>query len=311
MQMTRLSALFGSNMKTYKLPGWIAVGISTAISSVWAYWGIIENFHEGWFHDSLWQNLLLMFIQYLSIPIIFVLLTVIAVRWRRAGAAAFIAAAIGLGVFFHGAHISVTALLALPPVILGLLFWFGTPKPKKLAFIIPVALPLIIILGLGIPEGVKVTNRLNDGNFGARLVQGNGIELVWAPAGPGWTDSGTSWEEAQKICRYLSEDGTALEDTPQDIWRLPTVEEAVRSMSRHGVNAGGIWDSETEKASYDRKPDKETPLWNNRSEVIYYWTSTETDEKHAYIVVYDGSVYSKDKRGSASLGFRAVKVPND
>jgi hypothetical protein len=34
--------------KTRRILGWIAVGFSIAISSVWAYWGISEAFHEGW-----------------------------------------------------------------------------------------------------------------------------------------------------------------------------------------------------------------------------------------------------------------------
>ncbi len=50
---------------------------------------------------------------------------------------------------------------------------------------------------------------------------------------------GVPWEEAVRRCRHLTEEGTALADTPQDVWRLPIVEEAVRSMHRHGNNSGG------------------------------------------------------------------------
>jgi len=301
-------------MNTYRklnnILGWIAVGISTAIASFWAYWGIVENFHEGWYFESLLQNISLMFIQYLSFPIIFILLTLIAIRWRRIGGSILFVTAIGLGVFLSGAHFSVLALILPPLVILSLLFWFGRPAPRRYAYIIPVIIPVIIMFSLGIPNVVKVSQRLNDGDFNARLVEANGTELIWAPAGPGCPDHGVTWDEANRICKYLSSDGMVIEDTPQNIWRLPTVDEAVSSMTRRGANAGGIWNPETDKASYEIEPDKETPLWNPHSQIIYYWTSIEINEQRAYIVVYDGAVHSKNKRNADSLGFRAVKFPD-
>ena len=133
----------------------------------------------------------------------------------------------------------------------------------------------------------RLSGRINDGDFGARLVEGNGLKLVWAPAGPGWPlqiggareDRMMVWAEAVRRCRHLKEDGLTLDDSPRDIWRLPTVEEAVRSMARHGQNAGGVWDAQSALASYRIKPDKETPLWNPHSMVIYWWTGTEVDEE--------------------------------
>jgi hypothetical protein len=311
MQMNFLSNLAGTNNRINKIFGWIAVGISTAIAALWSFWGIVENFHEGWFHESLIQNISLMFIQYLSIPIIFIILTMIAIKWRRIGGALCFLAAIGLGIFLWGAHISVMALIVLPLVILGLLFWFGSPEPKKYAYLIAVIIPVMVILGFGIPNGVKISQRINDSNLNARMVTGNDVELIWAPDGPGWPGHGISWDEANNICRYLSADGMVIENTPQNIWRLPTVDEAVRSMSRHGINASGIWNPDTEKASYEIEPDKETPLWNPNSQIIYYWTATGLDEDTAYMIVYDGKVYPRNKSGSGSLAFRAVKNPGD
>jgi hypothetical protein len=77
------------------------------------------------------------------------------------------------------------------------------------------------------------------------------------------------------VCQYLSEDGLTLASMPQHIWRLPTVDEAVRSMARHVQNSGGVWDADIAKATYKTTPDKESPLWNVRSQVIYWWTATE------------------------------------
>ena len=87
-----------------------------------------------------------------------------------------------------------------------------------------------------------------------------------------------------------------MTDQNQDIWRLPTVEEAVSSLTR--------------RASYSLQPDKESPLWKVHSPVIYWWTATEIDEDRAYIIVYDGKVWPRSKDfGPDYLGFRCVKSP--
>jgi len=86
------------------------------------------------------------------------------------------------------------------------------------------------------------------------------------------------------------------------------VDEAVRSMARHGQNSAGVWDAETAQASYAVTPDKESPLWNVHSQVIYWWTDTELENGRAYIIVYDGRVWPRAKDyGPAYLGFRCVK----
>jgi hypothetical protein len=93
-----------------------------------------------------------------------------------------------------------------------------------------------------------------------------------------------------------------------NIWRLPTVDEAVRSLVRHGHNAEGIWDMKEKRAYYKIQPDKESPLWNVHLKTIYWWTSTEADESKAYIVVYDGGIWPRTKTLKADyLNFRAVK----
>jgi hypothetical protein len=149
---------------------------------------------------------------------------------------------------------------------------------------------------------------VDDGDRSARRVAGNGVDLIWAPEGPGWPANGLTWEEAKRRCRHLTEDGLSLAQTPQDIWRLPTLEEAVRSMHRHGRTSGGSWDSARARASYQRTPDKESPLWNIHSQVIYWWTATEANEGEAYIIVYDGQVWPRPKGARwGYLGFRAVR----
>ena len=109
-------------------------------------------------------------------------------------------------------------------------------------------------------------------------------------------------------CGFLAEDGLTLGDEPVDIWRLPTREEVIRCLTRRDQNAGGDWDARTEQATFQVRPDKESPIWDPHASLIYLWTSESMDNDRAWIVVYHGGVFSKRKRtGSPSLGFRAVK----
>src|SRR5208282_5559612 len=178
----------------------------------------------------------------------------------------------------------------------------------RVAAVIVLGLPLLVVLAFGVEPAIRVAGRMDDGNRGLRLVEGNDLRLEWAPQGPGWPDEGVTWTKAKRRCQYLSANGSTLADTPQDVWRLPTVEEAVKSMARHGHNCGGVWDEELGKAFYVITPDKEAPLWNTRSKVIYWWTATELDEERAYMIVYDGKVWSRQKRfGPSYFSFRAVR----
>jgi hypothetical protein len=104
--------------------GWIGVGLSMLITSVWAFWGIVENFHEGWYQETLIKNLGLMFIQYLSPMIIFMLVTLASIHWRRIGAGLHFLIAILALFFFNAFSNAATFLIILPLVGIGLLYWF-------------------------------------------------------------------------------------------------------------------------------------------------------------------------------------------
>ena len=291
-----------------KIIGWVAVGLSTVITCGWAFWGIIENFHEGWYFESLWMNLGMMFVQYLSPMLIFLGVTLISIFWPRLGGGLHGLIALFAIWFFQAFSNAATFLIILPLIGLGVMHWFGRPQPRKVAVSLAVGLTMLTLLISGIAPALRVSQRVNDGVLQARLVYGNGVDLVWAPDGPGWPREGGDWYDAQQTCQHLSEDGLTLTTTPQHIWRLPTVDEAVRSMAHHGQNSAGDWDVENAEATYNTKPDKESPLWNVHSQVIYWWTATEIDEERAYIIVYDGRVWPRSKQfGPAYLGFRCVK----
>lgn len=289
--------------------GWFAVALSTSIACFWAFWGIIENFHEGWFHTSLLLNVGLMFVQYLSPLIIFVSLSLLAIAFPRVGGAAHALIGLLLDLLLFDLNDRVAMLFVIIPMLsLGMLYWQGRPQPRRAAYWIIAGLPTLILIICGVEPTMRVAGRVNDGNLEERLIEGNGVRLKWAAEGVGWPREGVSWHEAAKRCRQLSEDGRSLADTPKNVWRLPTVEEAVRSMSRHGANSGGVWNAQTKVVIYRVRPDKESPLWNVHSQVIYWWTATEVDGENAYIIVYDGKIGSRRKRfAPGTLGYRCVK----
>jgi len=293
-----------------KVIGWLAVGISIAITCFWAFWGIIENFHEGWYNESLLSNVGLMFVQYLSPMLIFMGVTLISIYWPRIGGGLHVIFALLAVWFFQAISNAATFLIITPLIGLGLLYWFGRPRPRHIAVSLAIGLPILTLIISGIEPVLRVSQRLDDDNLQARLVQGKGVKLLWAPEGSGWPRTGTDWYEAQQVCQHLADDGLTIAPAPQLIWRLPTVDEAVRSMTRHGQNSGGVLDPELAEATYQTTPDKESPLWNVHSQVIYWWTATEVDEERAYIIVYDGQVWPRAKHfGPAYLGYRCVRQP--
>jgi len=296
--------------KRRKIVGWTAVIISTSLASLWAFWGAIENFHEGWFYNSFWQNIAMMLIQYASPMLIFLVLALVSLRLPRLGGVLHIALGIGVALLFRLP--AALLFISAPLVLLGLAYIYGRPTPVKWAFRVAIGVPLVLYIGFSIEPAVRVAGRYDDSNREARLVEGNGVRLIWAPEGPAWPRKGVRWAEAQRICSYLKEDGRSLSDSMQNVWRLPTIDEAVRSLTRHGTNAGGLWDAVNGAATYGTMPDKESPLWDTHSMIIYWWTSAEKDSASVYRVVYNGGVHPMPKTmGMGSMAFRAVKRPKE
>jgi len=297
--------------KKQKIIAWIAVGISAIFANLWAFWGTIENFHEGWYFENFLNNVLMMFGQYLLMPLVFIILASVSIKWNKIGSILHLLLAFCAYLFFSGMKAGFL-FVVMPLIGLAMLYWFGKLEKKKLAYSLVAGVPLLIIFSFGLFNGIRVAKRYNDNNFDARAIKGNGIKLIWAPQGSGWPDTGTNWNDAKKICAHLNEDGKTLNDSELNIWRLPTVNEAVRSQVYHGNNAGGVWNEKTKSASYKDQPDKESPLWNMHLKTIYWWTSTEVNDKQAYIIVYNGGVWPRDKKMKVGyLNFRAVKEIRD
>jgi hypothetical protein len=293
--------------RTDLLLGWIAVSISVLFTSLWAFWGIVENFHEGWYFHSLWDNLALMLGQYLIAMLVFLAFALLGLKWPRIGGAVHVLFGCSLPMWFIRNN-SGALFLSLPMVVLGIAYWFGRPEPKSWAYRAVLIVPLAVLIAFGAEPAWRVSQRFDDGNLGTQIVVGQGVRLQWAPQGPGWPDGGTTWEEARAVCSKLSADGLSVGDSALSLWRLPTAEELVRSATRHDLNCGGVWDSVTHRGTYQTEPDKESPLWNVHSKVIYWWTANELSDSTALIYVYNGALFPRIKRIKPGyLAFRAVR----
>lgn len=293
--------------RTAPLLGWTAVSVSVLFTSLWAFWGIIENFHEGWYSYSLWNNLALMIGQYLIAMFVFLGFGLISIKWPRIGGAVHILFGCSLPVWFIRNNTG-ALFLSLPMIALGLLNWFGRPEPKAWAYRAMLLIPLAVLISFGAEPAWRVSGRIDDGNLGARTIDAEGVALQFAPQGPGWPGDGVTWQQAREICAKLSDDGLHVGDSTLNLWRLPTAGELVRSSMRHSASCGGVYDSLKSQATYQTTPDKESPLWDIHSKVIYWWTGTELNDSTALIYVYNGALYPRQKRiHPGYLAFRAVR----
>jgi hypothetical protein len=294
-----------NDSRARQIVGWTAVVFSTALASFWAFWGSVENFHEGWYYREWWRNVGLMAVQYL--PWMFIPMTAGLIGlWRpAAGVAAHVALAIGVFRLFDIREAG-GLLIGLPVLLLAVLYGFGRPRPVKWARRVLIGIPLVTVVASGAYPGWRVLTRPHTVDLSMRRISGNGVNLIWAPAGPGWDERGFTWFEATRRCEYLTADGGALAVTPQRVWRLPTVDEVVRTMSWRGRNAGGVW--QAGRATFRVMPDKEAPLWHPYSQIIYWWTADEIDGDHVYRVAYNGYVTRMNKKiGAGYLACRCVR----
>jgi hypothetical protein len=121
--------------------GWMAVGISVLIMCLWAFWGTAEAFHEGWYYRSLWANLRLTTVQYLRPWLLLLFPALVALRWPRLALPFFLTLAMAAALYYRrGAGV---VLIALPLAILGALFRFGHPNPKRWAWRALLILPWV------------------------------------------------------------------------------------------------------------------------------------------------------------------------
>ena len=348
-----------------RLPGLLASGLMFVATGLWTFWGFMEMYYEGWGQPGLYPLI------YLSVAAAFLAFWLLAEAWPRLGGWLIIV----FGMLFTGWIFSMQ-LRRGAPTITGLLTWIpvtamvvlvgalfvvegrrrrrsgdrrGTAAHGWLRRNVRLLLPPGAFLAIGIVCTALSWNvflRVDDGDRGARLIRGNDVTLVWAPAGPGWAQSEggipgnlswnaialygmepvgfsekperegrhATWEEMERygLFRYLAADGVTLSQDPQDIWRMPTVDEIVRSLVRGGENAGCTFpeDLDRGRARCDRSTDKETPLWAPDYPFIYMWAGQEHDSVAAFYVGYNGWVRHQPKSwGNPRHGYRFVRAP--
>jgi hypothetical protein len=217
-------------------------------------------------------------------------------------------------------------------------------------YVIALTPPLLTAIGVTVLFVPLLLARYNDDDRSARRIEGNGVALIWAPESPGWNwhplkgvGRYPSWDdlalygvppvgihEARKLeqgehapqaamratglCRYLSADGFTLMPEPQDIWRMPTTDEIVRSLVREGISAGCTWDGKSTSADCQRQPNKDAPLWAPDESPIYFWAADEYNVRETWYVpytgggLYGGMIDHQTKSwGNARHGFRCVR----
>ncbi len=325
----------------------------------WTYWSAGEMYHEGWW--GAWYNRL----PYL-VPVAATLIpTLVAFRWPIGGGIVIILVGT-FTLFFFGNNVAfiglAIALVGVAFLVDGILKRRGTSDGiitstpwwrRRWRYLLAIGVPMIVFTSVSAYMLPIVLTREDDGDRSARLVEGNGVLLVWAPDGPGWNwrqpwGGYPSWQDialygvapvgmgekpgygrqgegdgeivfatqedmAQtNLCRYLSADGTTLLDEPQDIWRMPTTDEVIRSLGRHGENAYCTWRGEyRERVKCDVLPDKESPLWATDQPAIYYWTADSHSEERGYFVAYNGTVNAAYKLGgNPRHSYRCVRGPD-
>jgi len=356
----------------HRLPGYIATLLVILTTSFWTFWGVAEMYHEGWGMPFPLP------LRYLVPGAACLAFTLVALTWPRVGGWLLII----IGLLFSSWWARLAAgrgwlnwrwvLMALLPfagslVIVGVLFllearyrrqcraegWKG-PRNwwlRHLRYVLAVGIPLLVVIVTTAFFAPPALSRVDDGDRGARLIEGNGVTLIWAPKGPGWNwkqpwGGYPSWDmlalygvepvgfedkpgyeerhatmkdmETTGLCRYLSRDGMALMPEPQDIWRMPTAEEVVRSLVSGGENAGCVLRREPDPdggehwyADCERRPNKDTPLWAPDEEPIYYWAVDEYDEEEAWYVSFTGGVLGHQPKdwGNPRHGYRCVREP--
>jgi len=342
------------------LPGWIATGVALIAGTMVSFTGAASMFYEGWG-------------QPFPVPLLYLLpgaaclvLCLVALRWPLAGAVLLLAAGAAGGVWWLlgqierdgvSAQVLMTLAILFGPVVVAaglfllearhrrLLRAEAAQPPRRwitrnIRYLLVAGVPVLSVATLSAVRLPEVLSRHDDGLRGARLIEGNGVTLVWAPQGPGWNrmerDGGyPSWSmiasygippagvtttggipesgleradmEQTGICAYLNEDGTELRGEPSHVWRMPTADEIVRSLTRDGENSGCAWDGQSTHAVCRTPPDKETPLWAPDQPPIYYLAVDVPDEEHALGVNYTGGI-TYHRRSSRGQGFRCVKA---
>lgn len=342
-----------------RVPGVVATAMLAAFVGFWTFWSFAELYYEGW--DMPFPQPL----AYLIPCAVALALGAATLAWPRAMGVVIV----GLSVLFYAWAIAMNlqrwgftwgmvlgwSAMASLTVLGGVLFVIdgrirarqgadsrvaGMPWWRRRSrWLAVVGAPLVLASVMSAVELTRLLGRLDDGDRGARQIDGDRVSLVWAPAGPGWNwrqswGGYPSWDSLATygvppvglkqggprataddmartgLCAYLDATGESLTAEPLHLWRMPTVDEFVGSLTRRGESAGCAWDGTIGRTGCRTPPDKETPLWAPDQPPIYMWTSERSDTD-AWYVNYQGFVAHQSKAfGNPRHGYRCVREPS-
>jgi hypothetical protein len=190
-----------------KLPGYAGTALVILVAGLWTLWGVAEMYYEGWW--GTWDNR----VPYLVPGICCLALSLLAITWPRAGGWLLVGLGGAFTLWWWGMRARAGLLTArvlwgtFPVsgllVVTGVLFllegrhrrrerWESrTPderiRRRYLRQLLAVGVPALIALAVSAYWAPVLLTREDDGDRGARLIEGNGVTLIWAPAGPGWS----------------------------------------------------------------------------------------------------------------------------
>jgi hypothetical protein len=141
--------------------GWTAIALSTTVASFWAWWGVTENFHEGWYYASFFQNVGWMLVRYMSPMIVFLVLGALAAAWPQVGGGLHILAGIMIPLLF-ARNLGAILIMVIPLLILGVLYYRSSPPPFIQALIVLVVVPALLAIVLAIEPVTRIMGRIDD-----------------------------------------------------------------------------------------------------------------------------------------------------
>jgi len=204
-----------------RLPGYVGTGLAILVTSLWTLWGVVEMYYEGWWGP--WSTR----VPYLVPAICCLTLTLVTITWPRVGGWLLVGVGGAFTLWWWGMSarrgllnprivvgtFPVSGLL----VLTGVLFLLegryrrhrraaGWELPRSWARryalqLAAVSCSVLVATAISIYWLPIVLTRIDDGGRGARLIEGNGVTLIWAPAGPGWSEGIASDESNDDLDR--------------------------------------------------------------------------------------------------------------
>jgi hypothetical protein len=195
------------NKKLFLIPGTAAYIFLLVVTLLWAYWGVGEAFHEGWYPP--YTQIIFYFIPLLVLMGI----TALCIYLPLAG---------GILIIMGGLLYLILTIVRAGQQYVSLLpsFWMvsaiiiipgflfisdyilkrrsGYKEHKKtlsknrLKLVATIVLSLILIIGVGTPLLIRNLGRLPLDNYDEVTIEGNGVTLILAGEGPGWYYSNTN-----------------------------------------------------------------------------------------------------------------------